>query len=258
MCVVLQHILARGPAARPRCIPPALAPPGPASPPKPSAAAEAHSQSQQTVSPVNLSQTFGRCITGQGASKLPDTPWPGAFLPRWTPDHAMEANSWRRLHRDQEGRIRLSLSVDHPIDQGAFEPLWNPDHSMEANRPPIGCRQRVAAEHDQGYAALDRTNALIGSSGHPLDTLTSLPHSSTTICTVAINKCVSIGYTLRMNKDSGLRIRVERSLRERFVEVCREQDKPAAQVIREFMREYISANEAKQSPPTKADEEAAQ
>ncbi|WP_417843555.1 hypothetical protein [Thalassospira sp.] len=43
-------------------------------------------------------------------------------------------------------------------------------------------------------------------------------------------------------KDSGLRIRVERELRERFLEICREQDKPAAQVIREFMREYISEN----------------
>jgi len=40
-------------------------------------------------------------------------------------------------------------------------------------------------------------------------------------------------------KDSGLRIRIERDLRERFLEVCRQKDRPAAQVIREFMREYI-------------------
>lgn len=46
-----------------------------------------------------------------------------------------------------------------------------------------------------------------------------------------------------MNKDSGLRIRVERNLRERFAEVCRAQDRPAAQVIREFMREYVAENE---------------
>lgn len=40
-------------------------------------------------------------------------------------------------------------------------------------------------------------------------------------------------------KDAGLRIRIERRLREEFLEVCRMRDKPAAQVIREFMRNYI-------------------
>lgn len=44
-------------------------------------------------------------------------------------------------------------------------------------------------------------------------------------------------------KDVGLRIRVQRDLRERFLEACRAQDKPAAQVLREFMREYVAANE---------------
>ncbi len=44
-------------------------------------------------------------------------------------------------------------------------------------------------------------------------------------------------------KDSGLRIRVARQLREKFFELCREQDRPASQVIREFMREYIERNE---------------
>jgi len=41
-------------------------------------------------------------------------------------------------------------------------------------------------------------------------------------------------------KDVGLRIRVQRDLREQFLEVCRAQDKPAAQVLREFMREYVA------------------
>jgi hypothetical protein len=40
-------------------------------------------------------------------------------------------------------------------------------------------------------------------------------------------------------KDSGLRIRVERELREKFIETCREQDRPAAQVLREFMKQYV-------------------
>jgi hypothetical protein len=41
-------------------------------------------------------------------------------------------------------------------------------------------------------------------------------------------------------KDAGMRIRVARDLRDAFLEVCRAQDKPAAQVIRAFMREYVS------------------
>ncbi len=56
-------------------------------------------------------------------------------------------------------------------------------------------------------------------------------------------------------KDSGLRIRVDRDLRQRFQEICRAQDRPAAQVLREFMRRYIAeheeANEAvRRSEPT--------
>ena len=50
-------------------------------------------------------------------------------------------------------------------------------------------------------------------------------------------------------KDVGLRIRVQRGLREQFLEVCRAQDKPAAQVIREFMREYIARLECAQGSP---------
>ena len=50
---------------------------------------------------------------------------------------------------------------------------------------------------------------------------------------ISLEKCVSVGYTATM-KDSGLRIRVERELREKFLEVCRQQDRPAAQVLREY------------------------
>ena len=39
-----------------------------------------------------------------------------------------------------------------------------------------------------------------------------------------------------MGKDAGFRIRVERDLRDEFVDVCRTHDRPAAQVIRDFMR----------------------
>ena len=43
-------------------------------------------------------------------------------------------------------------------------------------------------------------------------------------------------------KDVGLRIRIERELRRAFLEACRQQDRPAAQVIREFMRDFVAAN----------------
>ena len=45
-------------------------------------------------------------------------------------------------------------------------------------------------------------------------------------------------------KDAGLRLRVERDLREEFVETCRADGQPAAQVLRNFMREYVERNRA--------------
>ncbi|PLW76425.1 hypothetical protein [Cohaesibacter celericrescens] len=45
-------------------------------------------------------------------------------------------------------------------------------------------------------------------------------------------------------KDAGFRIRVERDLRDKFIEMCRAKDRPAAQVIRDFMRQYIEENTA--------------
>jgi len=42
-----------------------------------------------------------------------------------------------------------------------------------------------------------------------------------------------------MKKDVGMRIRIERDLRDDFLAACQVQDRPAAQVIREFMRDYI-------------------
>lgn len=43
-------------------------------------------------------------------------------------------------------------------------------------------------------------------------------------------------------KDSGLRIRIERELREEFLAACRATDRPAAQVLRDFMRAFIASN----------------
>ena len=55
-----------------------------------------------------------------------------------------------------------------------------------------------------------------------------------------IHKCVYIVYTCCMiTKNVGFRLRVEKELRSQFVEACREQGKPAAYVLREFMRDYV-------------------
>lgn len=50
-----------------------------------------------------------------------------------------------------------------------------------------------------------------------------------------------------MTKDVGLRIRVDRDLRESFIEACKADDRPAAQVLREFMRDYVSARKSANS-----------
>lgn len=49
--------------------------------------------------------------------------------------------------------------------------------------------------------------------------------------------------TLQAMKDVGLRIRVQKELREQFLAACQAQDKPAAQVLREFMRAYVREHE---------------
>lgn len=57
-------------------------------------------------------------------------------------------------------------------------------------------------------------------------------------------------------KDSGFRIRVERDLREKFIEVCRAQDRPAAQVLRDYMRDYIRNHDiADERPKLQTNEE---
>lgn len=50
-------------------------------------------------------------------------------------------------------------------------------------------------------------------------------------------------------KDVGLRIRIDRELRAAFLEACKAEDKPAAQVLREFMREYIRKQTSKLNEP---------
>ena len=44
-------------------------------------------------------------------------------------------------------------------------------------------------------------------------------------------------------RDNGLRIGVQRGLRDGFVHVCQVQDKPAVQVLREFKLAYVDGHQ---------------
>ena len=70
-----------------------------------------------------------------------------------------------------------------------------------------------------------------------------------------VRLCIHWVHSGMAGKDSGLRIRVERPLRQAFVDACRKQDRPAAQVIREFMRGFVAryASEADTQPGNKRD-----
>lgn len=48
-------------------------------------------------------------------------------------------------------------------------------------------------------------------------------------------------------KDVGLRIHVDRALRAEFVEARKAADTPAAQVLRPFMRDYVSRSRRERS-----------
>jgi hypothetical protein len=58
---------------------------------------------------------------------------------------------------------------------------------------------------------------------------------------------------LMKEKDAGMRIRIERELRDEFLTICREQDRPAAQIIREFMRQYIAAKRSTRAGQTSSE-----
>jgi hypothetical protein len=45
-----------------------------------------------------------------------------------------------------------------------------------------------------------------------------------------------------MGKDVQFAFRVESDLREQFVSTCKHLDRPAGQVLREFMREFVGTN----------------
>ena len=46
-----------------------------------------------------------------------------------------------------------------------------------------------------------------------------------------------------MAKTAALRIRIEPNLHKSFLEACKAYDIPASQVLREFMKQYVSSHE---------------
>lgn len=50
-----------------------------------------------------------------------------------------------------------------------------------------------------------------------------------------------------LTKNSGMRIRVEKDLREAFVKVCKAQDRHASDVLRDFMRNYTEQHQRGQA-----------
>ena len=49
------------------------------------------------------------------------------------------------------------------------------------------------------------------------------------------------------NKDAGMRIRIERELRDAFVEACQAQGLVAAEVLRDFMRTFTAKHSTEQA-----------
>lgn len=103
---------------------------------------------------------------------------------------------------------------------------------VEPERPVVNTR----------FGAATNSPAALGESPHQRENRSSKVGCSVASPEFALPKCASIGYTEIIMKDSGFRIRVQSELREQFLAACKAQDKPAAQVLREFMRDYVEAH----------------
>jgi hypothetical protein len=53
-------------------------------------------------------------------------------------------------------------------------------------------------------------------------------------------------------KEAGMRIRVEPELRDKFTEACKRPHVPAAQVLREYMREFVKSQPKVRKPKSKS------
>ena len=49
----------------------------------------------------------------------------------------------------------------------------------------------------------------------------------------------------KLDKESGLRVRVDEQLKAEFIDACRNNDLTAAQVIRKYMKDYVTKSSKK-------------
>ncbi len=61
------------------------------------------------------------------------------------------------------------------------------------------------------------------------------------VCPSIMDTQMCIHCESDMGKTSNLRIRLEPELHQQFVQACQSQDVPAAQVLRNFMRDYVES-----------------
>jgi hypothetical protein len=122
MCFVVQNHLGKGAAARPRCIPQALAPSG----------HKTHSRASRPYRRSNTRRRFHSPCTHRPRSDhtlgTPTNRAPFGYR------HFMETTS----SRPGKGAFALPFPWTHPIDQGAFVPL-----GTLTNPTRIGCRHLI-------------------------------------------------------------------------------------------------------------------
>lgn len=129
MCVVVQHHLGKGAAARPRCIPPAIALTGHRTHPEPAERITVPSLAGLGEVPLHLHRTMDHRsyraplnpTRKETSLSLHPSTW-AAFLPP-----RPLTIPWRRLHRDhgREG-IAAALPWNLPTEHGRSTPLATP------------------------------------------------------------------------------------------------------------------------------------
>ena len=144
-------------------------------------------------------------------------------------DQPFDAGSDQGLSRPLNPTRKETSALPAPIDSGTFLPPTTPDHFMETYPARIGWAFLITDLAQQITQPRPTAPSVCG----------YLPPIAFPMCIHRIHS--------RLMKDVGLRIRIDRDLREQFVAACKADDKPASQVIREFMREYVMQHEARNS-----------
>ena len=129
-------ILARGPAARPRCIPPACGASRSHLPPPMPRRSREPDQRQRNVLPFHHSQASGRCTAAQGSRRAPPRPpWPTCR--RWITTGVFAPLDPRPIHGDQPCAVWMPIrSFEDPIPTTKKPPC-----SLETwvNLAQVGC-----------------------------------------------------------------------------------------------------------------------